>query len=355
MNLEQTQILVDRALVTLCNDLPESLGLYNTVRDQFTIGALRTIPMLEHVVPESRKFHLIRDWMRSYEEHEDQSISNEISLDSLRQIMKQERKERVKEVQESQKELLKSNETKSKSNGTGKAKAKEDRNKAQRVRNRVDDSASDSDGSSTTETSSNPSSSDLSSDSDVEVVSPPRKSRSKSKEQKKGDSKTKRKRRSSSPKKRPAKSNLPPIEVVLSSDEDEEEEKNDLFDDDDPDVYEVECILDKRRGRDFGDEDMYLIKWVGYDDPTWEPAKNVSKDLIEEYEGQPVRENEYVVEDIMDRKTVRDKETKLKTFKYLVKWVGYDDQTWEPAENLPHNLRRKFDQKYEARKRQRTR
>ncbi|KAJ0411272.1 hypothetical protein ATCC90586_004188 [Pythium insidiosum] len=397
MNLAQTQVLVDRALVTLCAELPESLGLYNTAKDQFTIGAIRSVPMLEHVVPESKKHYILRDWMRTYVEHEDQPLSTEISLDSLRTTLKKERKERQQETRRRHKDLVSdppgtkdSSAKSSKASASGKAKARDAARKPVRSKPRggarggrgaadTDESEVDSDASSTSTTSSEESSVDLGT-SDEEILeisdddgdddsssqrrrrrqsaSAKKKSAGKKKTSTTGktkDSSSSSKAASKDSKKRKQIGAPPPMEVVLSSDEDDE--TNALFDTDDPDVYEVESVVDKRPARSFGDQDMYLIKWVGYDEPTWEPAENVSKDLIDEYElgQQSVREGEYVVEEIVDRKTVRDKETRLKTFKYLVKWVGYDDQTWEPADNLPHNLRRKFDQKYEARKRRRMR
>lgn len=159
------------------------------------------------------------------------------------------------------------------------------------------------------------------------------------------DSRSKKRKKASS-------GNLPPKEIVLSSDEDDE--PNEMFDTDDPDVYEVEKILRKKAGASYGDPDLYEVKWEGYEETTWEPATNISKDLIDEFEGQPVREDVYTVEEIVDRRSKRDPTTRLKTYQYKVKWVGYDDLTWEPAENLPHNLRRKFDQKYENRKRRRS-
>jgi hypothetical protein len=379
MNLEQSVVLVDRALVTLCAELPESLGLYNTAKDEFTIGALRSIPMLEHLLPESRKHHILRDWMRTYEPNEDQPLGGDISFDSLRETMKKERKQRAKEARERNGDLLSDDDDKPKekassapkANGKAKAKSKPKDDaaakkkaeaKAKRKSSRAEEVPSDSDVS----TSSTPSSDELEDDDDDSSSSDDsslddssdedrsrrakkkKRSSSKTKSSSKGKAKAKTK---SQRKAASSKSNLPPIEVVLSSDEDDDE-PDALFDAEDPDVYEVESILDKKPGR-FGEPDKYLIKWVGYEETTWEPAENVSKDLIDEFEGQPVRENEYAVEEILDRKTVRDKETRLKTFKYLVKWVGYDDTTWEPANNLPHNLRRKFDTKYEARKRRR--
>lgn len=372
MSLQQSSVLVDRALVTLCTELPESLGLYNTVKDQFSLSAMRSVPNLEKLVFESKKHLIIRDWMRSYMPKEDQPLTNEISMDTLKQTLKEEKRKNANIVRGMNEDMMPSSSAPSsksssaahaqkkkdkrdkkdaakrasKASGNGKAKAKASKSRdsskprkdrsssgkgsAKRVRRHGDAGENESEYDSS---SSSESSTSSSSDSEREEKS------------------SKGAQDSSGKKKAKSTSNLPPVELVLSSDEDE---PNDLFDTEDPDVYEVESILDKRKGRSFGEPDMYLIKWVGYEETTWEPADNVSKDLIEEFEGQPVRENEYIVEEIRDRKSTRDKETKLKTFKYLIKWVGYDDLTWEPAENLPHNLRRKFDQKFEARKRRKT-
>ena len=41
--------------------------------------------------------------------------------------------------------------------------------------------------------------------------------------------------------------------------------------------YEVEEILDQKKGR--GGSEKYLVKWVGYERPTWEPYDFV-KDLV---------------------------------------------------------------------------
>lgn len=372
MSLEQSSVLVDRALVTLCQELPESLGLYNTGKDQLSLGALRAVPLLESLAFDSKKHLILRDWMRSYEPKEDQALSSEVSMDTLRQTLREEKRRSADHVRSMHDDLLTGAKGESAtpsasssaaaaahaqrkkerrdrkaaaaqaSVSSGKAKAKPAHKKdgkkphkttatAKRPRKRRDaneiESAYDSSSSSSAASSTSSSSSASSSDEE---------------KRKKGGRAAKGK----------SASNLPPVEVVLSSDEDDE--PNDLFDTEDPDVYEVEAILEKRKGARFGEPDMYLIKWVGYEETTWEPAENVSKDLIDEFEGQPVRENEYVVEEIRDRKSSRDKDTKLKTFKYLIKWVGYDDLTWEPADNLPHNLRRKFDQKFEARKRRKT-
>jgi hypothetical protein len=376
-------VMVNRALVTLCKDLPESLGLYNTDKDQFNIEALRGIPLNENLVENSRKHIIIRDWCRSYQQKEDQSLHTDIKLEKLFEIVKKERRAEAKKTMENHEDLLTSKEkkrldkmkmkTKKNKNTTENNEIKNPLQKKhkEKSKNKIKKQKSASNTTTSTmtkksiptkksaqaggtnkskkqpiefngqeieeESESEASYADTSSSSsDSDSVSDSI-SDSEDSDQKKKN------------KKKKIHSNLPSMEEVLSSDEDHEE-PNEMFDVDDPDVYEVERILEKRKGRDFGEKDMYLIKWVGYEEPTWEPEENVSKDLIEEFEGAPIREDEYIVDYIQDRKRVRDKSTGLKEYKYLVKWQGYEDITWEPAGNLPHNLRRKFDAKCEREK-----
>lgn len=53
-----------------------------------------------------------------------------------------------------------------------------------------------------------------------------------------------------------------------SGDADDEDEEEII----DEDVHKVEKLLDKRTYRR---QVQYLVKWVGYDEPSWEPAKNI--------------------------------------------------------------------------------
>ncbi|KAI9905330.1 hypothetical protein PsorP6_014429 [Peronosclerospora sorghi] len=345
MSIDESSVLVDRALVTMCQDLPESLGLYNTAKDKFSLEAIRSVPLLELVGPNSRKLALIRDWMRSYEPAVDQPLSTDINMDTLMETSKRERKERERELQleKHAKNVMEKDEKKKRKEKkrlcderkrveekvTTKEKKDSEKSKsnAKRKKRRMELELDDDDELMMDESSSTNNESSLESSSSSESDS---------------DRKAKKRKKTSG--------NLPPIEEVLSSDEDEEE-PNEMFDTDDPDVYEVENILRKKKAETFGGEDLYEVKWEGYEETTWEPAGNISKDLIDEFEGQPVREDVYTVQEIVDRRSKRDPSTKLKTHQYKVKWVGYDELTWEPAENLPHNLRRKFDQKYESRKR----
>lgn len=96
--------------------------------------------------------------------------------------------------------------------------------------------------------------------------------------------------------------------------------------------YEVEKILSKKI---YKGEAYYKLKWVGYEEPTWEKCSNVyCEQLISNYE-RKIRdrcsdedEDEWEVEAIVDKRIRRGR------VQYLVKWRGWPgDPTWEFAEN----------------------
>ena len=77
----------------------------------------------------------------------------------------------------------------------------------------------------------------------------------------------------------------------LSGDLEEDDESEDADDEDeeeeeiiDEDVHKVEKLLDKRTYRR---QVQYLVKWVGCDEPSWEPKKNIlCPKLIQMFENQ---------------------------------------------------------------------
>lgn len=104
-------------------------------------------------------------------------------------------------------------------------------------------------------------------------------------------------------------------------------------------VFTVEAILDKR---EYNSQDWVLIKWEGYEEPTWELQSNCSCELLlEEYEKQrkarkragPKRfknneRNLWEVDEILEKKTVGE------NVQYLIRWKGWPgDPTWEPEAN----------------------
>ena len=64
--------------------------------------------------------------------------------------------------------------------------------------------------------------------------------------------------------------------------------------------YEIECILDSRKRNN---KREYCIKWVGVDEPTWEPESGLPQDFIlaflagKEQETQPDKEEHQVEEE----------------------------------------------------------
>ena len=64
--------------------------------------------------------------------------------------------------------------------------------------------------------------------------------------------------------------------------------------------YEIECILDSRKRNN---KREYCIKWVGVDEPTWEPESRLPQDFIlaflagKEQETQPDKEEHQVEEE----------------------------------------------------------
>lgn len=108
--------------------------------------------------------------------------------------------------------------------------------------------------------------------------------------------------------------------------------------------YEVECIKGRKEVRG---ELFYLVKWVGYNKPTWELEENVigCDDLIRNWEIEDeIRKKderdkwqamqntgEYEVARILDVKNYKNG-----TRDFLVRWKGFSaaDDTWEPEDNL---------------------
>ena len=120
--------------------------------------------------------------------------------------------------------------------------------------------------------------------------------------------------------------------------------------------YEVEALLEEG-------EHGFLVRWVGYPDPTWEPEQNLPKSLVRRFrqqvkakaaasvtscvssttsdlasEEKDADTNEYEVEAILEK---RDDDT------FLVRWVGFPEPTWEPEGNLPTSLLQQFRAKKE--------
>lgn len=143
-----------------------------------------------------------------------------------------------------------------------------------------------------------------------------------------------------------------------------------------PEEYEVEGVVDRRMGKE-GVE--YLVKWHGWEEPTWEPEENLegSEQMIKDFEeggAKPVESGEKGKGEVKenghrgeeeDAESADDGEVAewevekiLKKRKgeggpeYLVKWLGWEEGTWEPHKNLESSqgLIDKFEAKKAAQK-----
>jgi hypothetical protein len=47
---------------------------------------------------------------------------------------------------------------------------------------------------------------------------------------------------------------------------------------------------------------------------------------------------EYTVEQILDHKCTMSQKKKKSDYSFLVKWLNYDETSWEPYENVKHNV-----------------
>ena len=109
------------------------------------------------------------------------------------------------------------------------------------------------------------------------------------------------------------------------------------------DIYEVETILATRMSNNIGRE--YLVKWTGYDDPTWEPHDYLKDTLaLEQFELASIPEvniMEKMPEDIEEPQTFRQaitgehSEQWRKAIKSELDSLQHN-QTWTVIDNLPN-------------------
>ena len=111
--------------------------------------------------------------------------------------------------------------------------------------------------------------------------------------------------------------------------EDRPAEEDDFSDTDDE--YVVENILDKRTTSQSHD---YLVKWKGYseEESTWEPSESLDCfHLIRQFQ------TNFEVDRIVDsRESSLKRDIEWSQVEYLVKWKGFEEKynTWEPREVL---------------------
>jgi hypothetical protein len=103
---------------------------------------------------------------------------------------------------------------------------------------------------------------------------------------------------------------------------------------DDDEAFEVESILNKRRD---GQKVDYEVKWVGYDEPTWIPAANISAELKREFNQPAVSE---IVSNISPSVTV---EVMDETDEAKDEISSFDGPPVPPSENSESEIEEDFD------------
>ncbi|XP_012089050.1 signal recognition particle 43 kDa protein, chloroplastic [Jatropha curcas] len=96
---------------------------------------------------------------------------------------------------------------------------------------------------------------------------------------------------------------------------------------------EVQEIMEKR-GK--GDQVEYLVKWKDGGDNEWVKARFIGEDLVRDFEAGL----EYAVAEGVIGKRVGDDGKN----EYLVKWTDIEEATWEPGENVDHDLIMEFEE-----------
>jgi hypothetical protein len=123
------------------------------------------------------------------------------------------------------------------------------------------------------------------------------------------------------------------------------DDDNGLFDLNEEDVYVVEAILCVKEGRTLlsaggqknKDADLYLVKWDGYNELTWEPQENIPQLLIDMFREREraKRKCQYQIKVAHERREVINVTTQTREIIYLIQWGNQDAAVWEPRVTLP--------------------
>jgi len=121
---------------------------------------------------------------------------------------------------------------------------------------------------------------------------------------------------------------------------------------------EDSSIVSINSSRSIGGVLHYQVQWSNEAKDSWEPAKKVKElapTILKSFKASEEDDDrEYEVEKLLDRRVTSSKAdeegNKIKTTKYLVKWVGYpsSEATWESSESLPKNQIKAFEDEYQG-------
>ncbi|UIZ22193.1 hypothetical protein KXD40_005186 [Peronospora effusa] len=124
------------------------------------------------------------------------------------------------------------------------------------------------------------------------------------------------------------------------------DEDSGVFDLNEEDVFVVEAILCVKEGRVLmsagglrrhKESDLYLVKWEGYDELTWEPDENIPRRLIDMFRGREraKRACQYQIKVAHERREVNNLTTQAREIIYMIQWINQDLPMWEARATLP--------------------
>ncbi|CAH0477628.1 unnamed protein product [Peronospora belbahrii] len=119
-----------------------------------------------------------------------------------------------------------------------------------------------------------------------------------------------------------------------------------VFDLNEEDIFVVDAILCVKEGRVLlsagglrrhKESDLYLVKWEGYNELTWEPDENIPRRLIEMFREREraKRACQYQIKVAHERREVINLTTQTREIIYKVQWINQDLPVWELRTALP--------------------
>lgn len=91
-------------------------------------------------------------------------------------------------------------------------------------------------------------------------------------------------------------------------------------------------------GRRQKEVDLYLVKWDGYNELTWEPEQNIPQRLIEMFREREraKRACQYQIKVAHERREVINVTTQQREVLYMIQWINQENAVWESRSTLPN-------------------
>jgi len=102
-------------------------------------------------------------------------------------------------------------------------------------------------------------------------------------------------------------------------------------------MYEVEEVLTMDK---IGNDSTFLVSWVGYDDVTWEPARNIAPGVVKTFKAKLKQHAEKCKGEIQECLDMVDasKDEDVPVWLFKVSWSGCSHKTWEPQAGISEPL-----------------